>query len=340
MITARHSQLKIPLPSLFLLLVFAVAAPLAAKALKKIVVIELPGPMGRQFGALAIDPEQNLLFVAHSGAGMLYAIDLKTNKVIKVVEGLPGARSVTFAADLRKIYVADAGDNSIAVLDLDSMEVLKRIPAEAKPGGLAYAAPFKKIYVSNELARSVAVVDANRDAVVKMLRFEGEAGDAVYDPAAEKVYVNLQQANRLAVIDPKTDQILGSYSVGKCQGNHGLALDSEAHRAFLSCQQNNLLAVFDLDKNQTISFLPLEPGADVVAFDAALHRIYTACASGEISIFEEKDASVYRKLGEIPVAHGVHSLAVDSATHRVYAPEMEEDGAPAARLMVFEAAQK
>jgi hypothetical protein len=38
----------------------------------------------------------------------------------------------------------------------------------------------------------------------------------------------------------------------------------------------------------------------------------------------------------VPVQKKVHSLAIDLNTHRVYAPEQEHDGAPAARITVFE----
>jgi len=116
-----------------------------------------------------------------------------------------------------------------------------------------------------------------------------------------------------------------------------MALDPEHHRAFLACEQNNLLAVFDLDKNESIAYLPMAEGADVVKFDPGLSRIYVACYSGAISVFVEKDPAHYSKLGDVRVAHAVHSLAVDPATHRVYAPEQEESGVPVARLIVFEA---
>lgn len=33
----------------------------------------------------------------------------------------------------------------------------------------------------------------------------------------------------------------------------------------------------------------------------------------------------------------VYSLAVDTATHRLYAPEQQENGQPAARMIVYEA---
>jgi hypothetical protein len=33
----------------------------------------------------------------------------------------------------------------------------------------------------------------------------------------------------------------------------------------------------------------------------------------------------------------VHSLAVDPESHRIYVPEQEENGVPAAKIVVFEA---
>ena len=78
-------------------------------------------------------------------------------------------------------------------------------------------------------------------------------------------------------------------------------------------------------------------GADVVKVDPSLRRIYVACSSGFISVFEEKDADHYQKLEDFPVEKMVHSLAVDLATHRLYAPEQEERGAPVARMVVYEA---
>jgi hypothetical protein len=126
---------------------------------------------------------------------------------------------------------------------------------------------------------------------------------------------------------------LGRYSVEKCDGNHGIALDPEHRRAFLACEGNELMTVFDLEKNR----LPLTQGPDVVKYDSGLKRIYVACYSGAISVFHEDDPDHFRKIEDFPVQKKVHSLAVDQDTHRVYAPEQEVDGRPAARMSVYEA---
>ena len=116
-----------------------------------------------------------------------------------------------------------------------------------------------------------------------------------------------------------------------------MTLDPEHHRAFLSCEGNELMTVFDLDKNQPIAFLPMAGGPDVIKFDPGLKRIYVACSSGAISVFQMDDPNHYRKLEDFRVQKKVHSLAVDSETHRVFAPEQEMDGKPTARMVVYEA---
>jgi len=305
--------------------------------LKKVTEFDLPGPLGKRFDYLTIDPDDHYLLSAHLGAGQMYVIDLRTNKVVATVTDTPGAEGVEYVAELKKAYTSNAYDNTIGVVDLKQMKVIRKIPTESKPDGSTYAAPFHKLYVSDERGKAEAVVDVRTDTLVKTLHFKSETGMPQYDPVAKKVYVNLQDENIFAVIDPANDEVTGRYSVGRCKGNHGMTLDPEHHRAFLACEGNELMTVFDLDKHEPIAFLPMASGPDVIKFDPGLKRIYVACGSGAISVFQMDDPDHYRKLEDFPVQKKVHSLAVDPETHRVYAPEQESDGKAVARMAVYEA---
>ncbi len=324
------------------LVVFTGALGIAGKSstptLKKVVEFELPGPPGKRFDYLTIDADDHYLISAHLAAGQTYVIDLRTNKVVATVTDTPGAEGVEYVPELKKFYTSNAGDNTIGVVDLKQMKVIKKLKTEAKPDGSAYAAPFHKLYVSDERGKAEAVVDVTKDEIIiKTLHFDSETGMPQYDPVASKVYVNLQDQNVFAVIDPATDEVVGRHPVGRCKGNHGMTLDPEHHRAFLSCEGNELMTVFDLDKNQAIAFLPMAGGPDVIKFDPGLKRIYVGCGSGAISVFQMDDADHYRKLEDFPVQKKVHSLAVDPETHRLYAPEQEADGKAVARMVVYEA---
>jgi DNA-binding beta-propeller fold protein YncE len=312
-------------------------AQMSGQTLKKVAEFDLPGPEGKRFDYLTIDTDDHYLFSAHLAAGHTYVIDLRTNKAVATVADTPGVEGIEYVPELKKFYTSNAGDNTIGVVDLRQMKVVKKLRTEKKPDGSAYAPPFHKLYVSDERGKAEAVVDVTKDEIIKTLRFDSETGMPQYDPVARKIYVNLQDQNVFAVIDPATDEVVGRYPVGRCKGNHGMTLDPEHHRAFLSCEENNLMTVFDLDKREPIAFLPMADGPDVIKFDPGLGRIYAACYSGTISVFHQDDPNHYRKIEDFKVQHAVHTLAVDLETHRVYAPEQEADGKPVARMVVYAA---
>ena len=287
------------------------------RTLKKTAEVDLPGPAGKRFDYLMIDADDGYLLSTHLAEGQTYMIDLHSNKVVATVGDTPGAEGIEYVPELKKLYTSNAGDNTIGVVDVRHVRVVKKLPTAKKPDGSAYAGPFHKLYVSDECGKAEAIVDLTKDAIVKTLHLDSETGMLQYDPVARKVYVKLQDQNMFAIIDPATDEVVGRYPVGRGIRNHGMALDPEHHRAFLSCEGNNLMTVFDLDKNKPLAFLPMADGADVIRFDPGLSPIYAACYTGAISVFHQDDPNHYRKVEDFPVPHAVHSLVVDLMTHRV-----------------------
>ena len=257
---------------------------------------------------------------------------MRTNRVMATIRGLPGITGVEYIPGMHKVYTSNWGEEKIAVANLQTMSVTKRLPTQSKPNGIAYAAPFRKAYVVNTLGKAVSVVNADKDEVAKVLRFESETGTPGYDSAAKRIWVTLRSTNEVAEIDPATDKVIGRYPVEGCRYDHGMALDSDHHRAFLLCGSRNM-TVFNLETHKSVAHFPLPTGADVVKFDPGLRRAYAACSSGAISVVQEDDPNHFRKIGDFSVQKLVHSLAVDPATHRVYAPEQQENGRPVARMI-------
>jgi YVTN family beta-propeller protein len=255
---------------------------------------------------------------------------------LQTIRGLPGITGLEYIPGLHKVYTSNWGEEKIGVVDLKTMSVVKRLPTGSKPNGIAYAEPFRKVYVVNSLGKAVSVVNVEKDEVVKVLHFNSETGTPAYDSISKRIYVTLRSTNEVAEIDPSTDSVVGRYPVEGCRYDHGMAVDSERHRAFLLCGGTHNLTVIALDPHKTIAHFPLPSGADVVKFDPGLRRAYAACSSGAISVVQEDDADHFRKLEDFPMQRLVHSLAVDPSTHRVYAPEQQENGRPVARMIVYE----
>jgi DNA-binding beta-propeller fold protein YncE len=311
-------------------------ACLSAQTLKKVGVIDLPGPKGQRFDYLTMDVEDHYLLSAHLGPGILYVIDTRTNKLVQAIPGVPGITGLEYVPRLKKVYTSNWGENKIGVVDMKQMRVVKRLPTGEKPNGSTYAEPFGKVYVSITNGKQEAIIDVHRDEIIKTLTFDSETGTPQYDPVSRKVYINLRSINQIAVVDPANDTVIERYPIAGCEHNHGMALDPEGRRAFLLCGGNHVFTVFDLDGHRTVAHLPMPAGADVVKFDPGLKRAYAACSSGVIMVVQEDDPNHFRKLEDFPVQPKVHSLAVDLETHRVYAPEEEEDGKPVSRMVIYE----
>jgi len=328
-----------PASLLACLLAMAISGALIARdsPLRKIAQIEFPGPKGKRFDYVTIDPDDHFVIVAHMHGNKTYFVDTRTNQLAATITDTPGVEGVEYVPDGKKVYTSNSGDNTIGVIDIGQRKVIKKLKTEAKPDGSTYAAPFHKLYVSDERGKAEAVVDVRTDTIVKTLHFDSETGMPQYDPVAKLVYVNLQDIDRFAVIDPQDDRVVAQYPVAGCRGNHGMALAPQQRRAFLVCEENNLLAVFDLEKHEVIQDLALPGGGDVVKYDPGLRRIYVACYSGAITVIQMDDPNHFRKVADVPAQKKAHSLAVDFATHRVYVPLQEDDGAPASRLVVYEA---
>jgi DNA-binding beta-propeller fold protein YncE len=258
----------------------------AGQSLKRIGLIDLPGPKGQRFDYLTMDDEDHYLLSAHLGAGILYVIDIRTNTLVRAIHGVPGITGVEYVPGLHKAYRSNWGEEKIGVVDLRRMEVVKRLPTAEKPNGSAYATDYRKVYVSDTNGKAVAIVDVDTDAIVKTLKFNSETGMPQYDSVAKKIYVNLRSTDEIAEIDPATDTVVGTYPVPGCQYNHGMAVDSQHHRAFLLCGGNHTLTVLALDIHQAVAHFPLPQGADVVKFDSGLGRAYAACSSGYISVIQ------------------------------------------------------
>ena len=134
-----------------------------AQTLSKVATIELPSPKGERFDYLTMDDEDQWLLSAHLGPGIRYVIDVRTNKLVRAIPGVPGITGLEFVAGLRKVYTSDWGEEKIGIVDLQTMKVKKRLATAAKPNGSTYAALFHKVYVVDTLGKAVAVVDVQKD---------------------------------------------------------------------------------------------------------------------------------------------------------------------------------
>jgi DNA-binding beta-propeller fold protein YncE len=147
------------------------------------------------------------------------------------------------------------------------------------------------------------------------------------------IYVAVQTRNQLVAIDPQTDKSVARYDLKKGDHTHGFYIDASRNHAYISCQGDNKLIVFNLATHQEEDVFPVQPDPDVLSFDSELNLLYVACESGGVSIFKIDNGKL-TLLGDADVGPNSHTVAVDSKTHKAYFPLKNLNGHPVLRIMV------
>jgi len=317
---------------LALLLVFATAETgRAQNLLKTIADVRLPGGTTR-FDYQSFDPKSGRLYLAHMGDGNVVVFDTKTNKVLANIPGFPTVTGVLVVPAVKSVYASVTHNHEVAVLDTEKLVVSKRIKDGKFPDGLAYSPETHKVFVSDEAGGVETVIDTKRNERVNTIEMGGEVGNTQYDPGSHLIYACVQTRNELVEINPETDKVQARYHLSGGEHPHGFYIDDQNGKAYIACEGDNKLLIFDMKNHSVENVFPVAGGPDVLAFDRGLQLLYVACESGAVSLFTCSNGKL-QKVGNINVGPNSHSVSVDSDTHRAYFPLKNVNGSPILRIM-------
>ncbi|MGH3577879.1 MAG: YncE family protein, partial [Mycobacterium sp.] len=298
----------------------------AVLGLRQVVDIPLPGSSSR-LDYQSLDQDGHRLYIAHLSASTVIAVDVQTNTVIGTVPGVSHVHGVLAVPQRKRVYASATGSHQIATIDAGSLQIIARTPGGEYPDGLADDPDDGKIYISDEHGGAVIVVSAQTNQQMGSIAVGGDVGNTQYDPVSKRIYTAVGATNQLVAIDPTQDQVLDRYDLPGCAHAHGLFIDTATHLAFIACDANATLVVFNLQTRTITAAQTVGDQPDVLAFDAGLGRLYVAAESGIVAVFREQNGTV-TKLGQALLAANAHTVSVDQETHRVYFPLESVGGHP------------
>jgi YVTN family beta-propeller protein len=293
--------------------------------------VPLPGPSSRLDYA-SLDEARGRLYIAHLGAGMVVVFDTRGSRVVTKIPAVAEVHGVLAIPPLGRVYATATGTNEVVAIDEATNRIIARVPGGEYPDGMAFDPITGTLFVSDETGGTDTVIDVRSNRVVQQIALGGEAGNTQYDPVSRRIFVAVQSRNELVEIDPASGHIVVRYGLPGCRHDHGLLIDAQRRLAFIACDGNAALLIFDLRVKRVIGIHSVGPDPDVLALDAGLHRLYVAAESGIVTVFAE-GADNLQKLGEIRARHA-HVVAVDSTDHRVYLPLQDVGGHPVLRVAI------
>lgn len=305
-------------------------------SLRHVADVPLPGSATR-FDYESLDPHSGLLYVDHMGAGRLIIFDTRTRHPVANLPGFADATGNLVVPDRHRVYVSAPGSWSnpqgqIVALDTRMQRIVARIPGGGFPDGMAYDPVEQRLFVSDERGETITVIDTRTDHRIAILPMGGQVGNTQYDPRSGLIYANVQTRNQLVAIDPRRMRIVARYPLSRGQHPHGLLIDGSRQLAFIACDHDARLLVFNLRTHQVTASYRLGRDPDVLSFDPGEKRLYVASESGVVAMFAEQGNRL-QPLGRQFVAPYAHVIAVDPRTHLLYLPLQDLHGRPMMRIM-------
>jgi len=310
---------------------FALGAPLAIQAettsapnyvVSKVVPLGAPD----RWDYVVFDPASHRVYVAHGDR--LAVVDGTDGAVLGQVDGVPGGTHGTGISTAAGLGYTDDGKAGEAVaFYLQTLAVKARIPVEKDADAIAFDPASGHIFVIEGDPHKVAVIDPKTNAVVASIDGGGGLEYAVADGKGA-LFVAGAEKRDVVRINTLTNTVEAHWPIADCASPHGVAVDPQSRRLFVSCV-NQLLVVVDTDTGREVARAPIGAGTDAAAFDPRRKLVFSSNGrDGTLSVIREKDPDTYEPVATIRTAVSGRTMSIDPQTGRLYIAAADTDPSP------------
>lgn len=149
-----------------------------------------------------INEEKNLIYIPSSINGILYVVDLKTDKVVDTVS-IGGSLS-KIALNNEDLFLANEDTDSIYILDKDELNPVGIISVDNMPQGFDIDREKNKLYVP--CINSIVCIDAVKECIEKKVDLDFKAWHVELDTRKKEIYVSTLDG-KLVILDESTMKI-------------------------------------------------------------------------------------------------------------------------------------
>lgn len=249
---------------------------------------------------------------------------LKLVQTIKLPEEIKG-RFDHFAVDLsgNRLFATPEDNHAVVVFELKSGKLLHIIKGIGKPHAILYREDLHQLYVTDGDAGDLKIFDSKTYALKSSVKLLEDADSIGYDPVTKYLYIDNgggdvhETYSMLSVVDTTSGKKIADIKVDG-ETLEAMALESSSPKMYVNNKAKNRVDVIDREKREILASWPITKGKTNVAMalDEANHRLFVACRSGDLIVF---DTASGKELSSLPIAKGVDDLAFAKDNQRIYA---------------------
>lgn len=241
----------------------------------------MPANIQGHFDHISINVPGNRLYAAAENAHQVLVFNLHTGKYLHSINDIVKPHAVLIRPGIQRLFITDGGRGQVRIYNQQTEKLVKVIPLKLDSDSIAYDPGSKELFVVNG---------------------GGEAH---------------QTFSMVSVINTSTEEKIDDIRI---DGDtlEAMAIDPTSNRLYVSNPAKNMVVIVNRMTHKIEASWPVTLGHENVAMalDAAHHRLFVACRSGELVVF---DTQTGKEIKSMPIGKGVDDASFNPETGRIYA---------------------
>lgn len=271
-------------------------------------------PVHRRPGALALDPDGALAYVANSASNSVSVLDLKARREVAVIGTGEEPAALRVAPDGKTLVVANRRGNSVSLVDPVSRKV--RAVFEGCPGA-------SDVVILPDSSKAFAACSAGHQVMAIALahsKFQPDQPDRVESlldvgrapvqlalkPDGGEIFVSNSLSDSISEVITGTDDVLGAYLMGADPVRGLVSADNSL--LYVGNLRSQEVTIYAIDDGKREGSVHVGDGPAALAFSASGHLLFVVDArSGDVAVVRTASHALFTML---PAGRSPNAIAV------------------------------
>lgn len=218
-------------------------------------------------------------------SSFVYRVDVAKRVIDKVIPVGSVPKYVATTPDGKYVLVTNWCSYDMSIIDVASGREVKRLPIGPHPRGIAVNSSSSTAYVAVMGGRDIVTVDLATFALGRIANVGGAPRHLVLSPDDQTLYATLNADGQVAKIDVASGRVIQRVTTGSAP--RSMAISTDGLSLYVVNYESSTVSKVDAATMQVRQSLPTNHHPIGITYDALTGRIWVACYSGTIELFDE-----------------------------------------------------
>lgn len=305
--------------------------PEPVRLIKKIPLNNIRSPLGR----MAIDINQNRLFVAVPDSNIIEVVNLNTGKPSNRMTLIDNPKSILYIPFYNWIVVTSGRDGTCSFYDGNTYNRFRKADFFEAGEGLYYEEATRYVYVGYGYG-GMAVIETQDFNIIQRIGFNNHPEAFCVEEDSHMAYVNVPRSQEIEIVDFQMGGRVDTINLTDLKDNYAMALDEKGRRLFIGFRSPAVMGVFDADSKSLVAKVDIGKDVDNMFYDKARKLIYASCGEGYLYVIRQDSPDSYTILAKEKTADGARTSLFVPEQSLIYVAQPANSGEPAA-ILVYQA---